>query len=507
MKQIYRLLAAAGCCLIATSSFAQNDFTAYTLSYQMPEGTARSVSMGNAFTALGGDLGAIWINPASSAVFKYHEVSITPSFSTTKTTSNFGGYNTKESKTTFGISNGGAVFTIPTGYNYGLLNVNLGIVYNRQSNFNSSIVASGTNNNSTYMNDLCSYATGIDARDMDMNDSQDPFYTFNAGAWPAVMAWNTSLIDTTATGGPDHYVPNTAGGTLGQYYKKKSYGYNSQTDFNFGFNVNNFLYLGVNVGLANVWNKIEETYSEEALSTFDNGFKYFEQYYHQTTSGTGYNFKFGAIVTPVEFLRLGASISTPTWYYLTDKYYWDMRAKYSDGYDQTINSPEGSFDYKITTPFRYSFGVAAVFPMGTISIDYEGTDYSQMKMHERNGDKGSYSFRDINNDIKKYYKHSDNIRAGFEIMPAKEFAIRGGFQYSNSGRKIFNFENYIGSLGLGYNNPSGFYVDCAYMQQFKKTDAIFDVGDIVASYVYGVNGDKPFRSTTWKLLFTFGYRF
>ena len=51
----------------------------FSLSQQNREGTARSVAMGNAFTALGGDMGSISINPASSAVYRYSEFSITPS--------------------------------------------------------------------------------------------------------------------------------------------------------------------------------------------------------------------------------------------------------------------------------------------------------------------------------------------------------------------------------------------------------------------------------------------
>jgi hypothetical protein len=34
-------------------------------------GTARSIGMGNAMTAVGGDLGSIGINPAGSAVYNF----------------------------------------------------------------------------------------------------------------------------------------------------------------------------------------------------------------------------------------------------------------------------------------------------------------------------------------------------------------------------------------------------------------------------------------------------
>ena len=57
---------------------AQSAYDALRFSENNYEGTARSVAMGNAFTALGGDLGAVTINPAGSAVAKYSQITLTP---------------------------------------------------------------------------------------------------------------------------------------------------------------------------------------------------------------------------------------------------------------------------------------------------------------------------------------------------------------------------------------------------------------------------------------------
>ena len=51
--------------------YSQNDYF----------GTARSMALGNAMTALGGDLGSIGINPAGSAVASYGQLTITPGLS------------------------------------------------------------------------------------------------------------------------------------------------------------------------------------------------------------------------------------------------------------------------------------------------------------------------------------------------------------------------------------------------------------------------------------------
>ena len=66
MKRI--ILTALAVCTVALGQvFGQSISTAYELSDFQREGTARSVAMGNAMTALGGDMGAISINPAASA--------------------------------------------------------------------------------------------------------------------------------------------------------------------------------------------------------------------------------------------------------------------------------------------------------------------------------------------------------------------------------------------------------------------------------------------------------
>ena len=54
--------------LAAAAVYAQTANDAYMFSENQYEGTARTMAMGNAFTALGGDLGSIGINPAGSAV-------------------------------------------------------------------------------------------------------------------------------------------------------------------------------------------------------------------------------------------------------------------------------------------------------------------------------------------------------------------------------------------------------------------------------------------------------
>ena len=139
MKRYISFFMVNALCCVAL--FGQNNPTdyverAFTLSQQNREGTARSVAMGNAFTALGGDMGSISINPASSAVYRYSEFSVTPSITNAGYNSTYaGGYSNSGNLTRFGISNAGFIGSFETGRSSrGLVRWSLGVVLNKQNN-------------------------------------------------------------------------------------------------------------------------------------------------------------------------------------------------------------------------------------------------------------------------------------------------------------------------------------------------------------------------------------
>ena len=54
----------------------QSEVEALRYSYQLPLGSARSMSMGGAFGALGGDLSTLSQNPAGIGIFRRNEYSV-----------------------------------------------------------------------------------------------------------------------------------------------------------------------------------------------------------------------------------------------------------------------------------------------------------------------------------------------------------------------------------------------------------------------------------------------
>ena len=73
------------------------------------EGTSRFNSMGGAFGALGGDLSAISINPASSSVFLDSEIGITLKYKNQKITNNLNNSNSNSKNDLFSYGGSGVV--------------------------------------------------------------------------------------------------------------------------------------------------------------------------------------------------------------------------------------------------------------------------------------------------------------------------------------------------------------------------------------------------------------
>lgn len=151
MKKIIPLTLLAA---VSVNAAAQNVQDALRFSENNYYGTARSISMGNAFTALGGDLGSINLNPAGSAVNSFSQVTFTPNVSIVSTTSD---YNAMPSQSTaYGstLNNSSARFTLPnvgftlnfdTNARRGVKRVTFGFIANATANYLDDMAAGGRN--------------------------------------------------------------------------------------------------------------------------------------------------------------------------------------------------------------------------------------------------------------------------------------------------------------------------------------------------------------------------
>ncbi|WP_234408509.1 hypothetical protein [Marinilabilia salmonicolor] len=135
--------------LINTSINAQTEDHALRFSTQNPTGTARSIGLGGAMGALGGDYSAISINPAGIAVYRSSEFSFTPSLVFGQTESNYYGNLSTDDKFSVPINQVSYVGTsrLMREVETGLVSTHFAIGYNRTNNYNrkSFIQADGEN--------------------------------------------------------------------------------------------------------------------------------------------------------------------------------------------------------------------------------------------------------------------------------------------------------------------------------------------------------------------------
>lgn len=511
-----KLISVAVTLLCTASIYAQGVYDALRYSEQYSEGTARSAAMGNAFVALGGDLGAIPINPASSAIYRFSEFVITPSVTNANSSVNYLGNSSSDNKTRFGVSNFGYVGSFNTGRgNQGLVSWSLGLLVNKQNNYTSSMSAFGREGNTSWLSSLAYNTNGIDAVNMDMNDHSDPFYYSNA-SWNSILGWNCSLMDT-LPGTYDQYLAATenldghdifVAGDLDQKYRSSSIGNITEAIINFGGNFSNKLYIGASLGIQSIYYKYEERYSEQAANSalFNSGFDYFSVAYRYKATGTGINLKAGLIYIPADWIRLGATIATPTWTYLSEEWENNMQAEFNDGYNQRLVSPLGTYNYRLNTPFRWSVGAALKLGyIGVLSVDYESVDYSNAELKDADYE---YGYPYENSDIKQMLTKQDILRVGAEGNVAPGIAMRAGYQYYSSPYADAGSDNakHIGSFGVGYSAPLGasdFFIDLTYQQYLKKYTEEFSLySDTDVNAPVGTN-----KMNNWKILLSLGLRF
>ena len=290
--------------LIALISFvaaasAQTMYDALDLAKDNYYGTARTMGMGNAVTAIGGDLGSIGLNPAGSAVAGYSTFTITNGLTLSATRSSWApAYNENGGEQVFsGATNASRlVYTMPnigfnlrmeTGSLSGLKSWNFAFLSQMTNNFLDKAYARGYNSvdGTPYTSMAGALATGAQFNsdgagsmlDPDILTYSDPYNTRNAAGnydyWRYIAAYQGGMInynETPTTGGAYYganeykqeppYLHTVDGNTFMAYdfgvpgkliQTSTRFVKGSKNDIitNMGFNVNDNFYFGFNMNI------------------------------------------------------------------------------------------------------------------------------------------------------------------------------------------------------------------------------------------------------------------
>ena len=533
---------------VAAGAYAQNAYDALNFSENNYEGSARTVAMGNAFTALGGDLGAVTINPAGSAVAGYSQFAITPGLTfSTSTAQGVSPYDDgelpyfqkamKSRMSRFSIPNFGLTFNWDTGRKSGLKSFTFGFVLSKTASWDEDIYATGTNSTTSFMGQLAAEATDQYMWADQLSLQTNP-YAYDDCPWKYVLGYNSNMI--APYGGDndgDFFVGASElifdngeialGGPLEQTYGRRVTGGKYDYVFNLGANISDYLFLGMNLGINTLEYNYDEYFKEVAVNpsdfeiSFEDGTSMcFEKMRYNngySASGTGYFAKFGFIITPIAGLRIGGAIQTPTVTTIEEKWGMSGFTEFTgNSASQTEYTPEGEFRYKLRSPMRANIGAAYTFgSFGVISADYEICNYGGMRFDGSSYDRDY--FAEINQDILNRFGAAHSFRLGLEVKPSSSVAIRAGYnlngcaEKTNSwGEKIDPVYTQNASFGLGFSSKGSFFADIAARRTFLADELFMPYADYIYDadgYVTAPTPEIRNHKSLWKMLLTVGWRF
>lgn len=452
-----------------------------------PTGTARSLGLAGAFSAVGADFSAGALNPAGLALYRKSEFMLTPAMRIISNKSTYLDETATTGYSRFGFSNVGYVYADRIAKwnretrtreeaEKGLKSYAFSLGFNQTAQLGRSTEVSAYNSQNSITQYFASLANGYTAAQLDVDDTY------------AGQAWWAYAIDTSGQDG--NYIGAADGGNVQQTLTVSEIGRTNEWSVGFAGNLNDLFYFGGSIGIQDLRYQTEMVFKEEDInnlhnswandstpytsSTFTNGF---------STTGSGLNLRLGVIAKPVDFLRVGLSVTTPTLINLSDRYYSEI-VGYLDGDlnpRQKADVPEGAFSYSLTTPFKVTVGGMALFgKRGFISADFDYTDYTtaKFKSSAQPGSTYYYSFRDENQSIRDLFAGAYNLRAGGELRfgPGRARAGFGFFspilkkeylnyyEYPDNTIKSLKGGKQLFSLGLGLKQKS-FYLDLAFTHE------------------------------------------
>ncbi|MDR1203210.1 MAG: outer membrane protein transport protein [Tannerellaceae bacterium] len=527
MKKI--ILTISALVLVSSAVFSQGQLDAYKMAQTDLFGTARYMSMGGAFGALGGDISVMNANPAGLAIYRSSEFVTTLSLNSASSEANWEGTKATGSRARMYFDNIAYVSYFPTSNDEGIVGWNVGFSYNRLKNFNRSYSLRGNANSLYSLSDYMAeraYGLNVDDIKVVQGDSYNPYD--NVNDWLSVLGYNAGYFEYFKDKGKYYsaFGEKDGNGGINPYQLKGAQldvnerGGIDQYNIAFGLNISNKLMLGATIAITDISYHYTSYYAED----FEDS-NYLELENWLNTEGTGYGFNMGAIVQPVDYFRLGVAYNSPTWYKMTD--YYDATAT-ADSYfwnqKRSAQTPYKAYsEYEFRSQDRWIFSAAAILgKTALLSIDYELANYKRMKLYDNIGRENQSS----NTDIRDNFGNAGTLRVGAEVKVTPQFAVRAGAAWIGNPMKNtlkdatvevktvgtipnYTIENSISNytIGLGYRFTPSLYLDLACILRSQKEDLyafskIFDDGKLITD-------SKPasLKTNTTRVALTLGYKF
>lgn len=473
MKILVKIFLLIGIFFVPVQTNAQNFNDALLLSEPGLYNNARALSMGNSFTSISNDFSGVLFNPAGLGLIKKLQVSAGINLNSFRNQATLFGTKTSDSRNSVNLNQFGIVYPIPT--LKGSLVFALG--YNRVKEFNRTLEFNGFNNAS---NSMIQELTG------EFND-EIPI-TNDLGLAFEITDPNT-----------ERYIRDTTliGGFLNQSGRVRKQGSIGKWSFASSVEVAKGLFLGGTFNILSGTYKSDSDFWEDDLNDNygsnvelvpgDESTRDFQSFYLNDIIDwdlSGWDAQLGLLYNWRDRFRFGVNVKFPSYFTIKESFFVDAQSSFGTGAGFELDPKiVDNIEYKIRTPFEYSFGASANLRMITVSGDIKVIDYTQMEFRE--GFDAEYRI-ERNREIEDLFTTALNYNIGAEIkFPSLPVFGRIGAMYLDSpyADDPSDFDKKFLTAGIGLLLGRTFGLDIAYAYGWWE-----DFGDN-----YGVNQSRTFQ--------------
>ncbi|MFD2914931.1 OmpP1/FadL family transporter [Psychroserpens luteus] len=485
--------------LSMSNIMAQDISDALRYSQDEIQGSARFRALSGAFGALGGDMSAVSINPAGSAIFSRSHASLSLSSLSIDNDVSFFNGRSSSSDSKIDLNQAGAAFVFQsTDESSSWKKFVLSVAYDKTANYDDQWFASGTNTNSID-NYFLDYAQGLRLDEISAfpGESYSEAYSeigsfYGFGNQQAFLGYESYILEPmNDTDENTLYTSNIADGTFNQSYDYIARGYNGKFSFNAATQYEDKLYLGINLNTHFI-NYEKYTYLNESNSNDGSLVTNVRFANNLLTTGNGFSFQLGAIYKVTNELRAGFTYNSPTWFTITEETTQSISTSATDDEGSFTNNIAPDIinifpDYNFQSPGKITGSLAYVFgEQGLLSFDYSRRDHTKTKFKPTS----DAFFASQNEIMNSLFKIANTYRVGGEYK-FRQFSFRGGYRLEESPYKDDSFYGDLTgySLGLGYNFGNT-KLDLTYDQAQRTTNnQLYSVGLIDAATLDSKNSN------------------
>lgn len=467
--------------LLGVKSFAQgSSYVANALQFSQTgvHGTARTLGLAGAQTALGADLASLTSNPAGLGFYRKSEWSINPQFMVPTTTSTDGVGYVKDRKVNFTINNFGAAFCrlrddiVETKWRGGTF----AFGYTRLANFQNTFSYQTNNSASSFADNLVLLAN---------NGYNSSFYDRNNIRTLEDLAFGSYVInpvpifkgDSVIAYDPTRFInllPENGEATVLQKETVNSSGSANEWSAGYGGNYNNKVYFGGSFNIVSIYYNQRRQYREFLLTNLNESDIMTSLSFDETLKvrGTGVNLRIGINYVLNDNIRTGISFKSPSIIGINENYEASMSATFKPKNEKELPNSAGKSlipqtnSYTLYTPSVLNWGVA-IFAgkKGFISGEVEYVDYATATL----SGKQKINYLDANSSISKNLASVLNFKVGAELR-SEYLRFRAGYSYqpvvyqtivTDLDRRIRSSDSDVISLGLGFRSEQ-YYLDFAF---------------------------------------------